>query len=202
MDPVTMMILGSAASKAVGALGGAISGNAQSKRSAAEAAKDRDAAAKRQLQDTALAESGMDPFRHSLAQINAASEFDKIQNTRQKTVSIPGLNPKFMPTLGGGYQASDELRSAAGQARTNVLGGQGQAPTQTNAANYGQTGVMNLIQMLIDSGKLPPDMLAKLTGAGGSGGAGMLPGAPANRNTGVAGGMQTQPVGQPFALSF
>lgn len=182
--PIAALIGLAAAAKGVETAGGLIAGNSKKKADAKQAALDRSDQKERDLRNLAADESNADPFRHSLAQLNAASAFDKLANTTQKTVSIPGLNPKFMPTLGGGYQPSAELRGAANLARTNTLAGQGTAPTMTNPGNYGKTGVVDLIAMLQKMGLIPPSL-------------GVTGPAPA------AGGVAQAPVEpERFALSF
>ncbi|MCC6989958.1 MAG: hypothetical protein IT181_13215 [Acidobacteria bacterium] len=143
--PIVIAALIGAAAKGVGAVGSAISKKKQAQAAAAQAEKDR-------IAGVAADENAADPFRHSLAQMNAASTFDQIQNTRQKTVSIPGLNPKFMPKLGGGYQPSQELRDAAGVARTAALSGQGQALSMTDPNNYGKTNILDLLAAIQNRG--------------------------------------------------
>lgn len=217
LDPVTAAALIGAGSKLLGGLGGAMSAKDKAKKAAQEAEKDRQLTRDRDRQALAANESQADPFRHTLAQMNAAQAFDQMANTRQKTAYIPGLNPKFAPKLGGGYQASDEMRGAANAARSAVLGGQGQAPTMTDPNNYGQTGVLNLLAMLQKAGLIPP-------GVGLDMGATKTPGPPQNpyaprmpqtmtspggaealrvaagRGTSPRNG--TQPYGDRFALSF
>lgn len=157
IDPVTAAALIGAGGGFLKSIGGGIAGRGKEKRAAKEAQKERDFQRERDVRGVAAEESMADPFRHSLAQMNAAAAFDQMQNTRPKTISLPGLNPKYMPKLGGGYQPSQELRDAAGAARTSVLAGQGQAPTMTDPTNYGKTGALNIIALLMKQGLLDPN---------------------------------------------
>jgi hypothetical protein len=110
--------------------------------------------------DMAAREAQLNPFRNTNAQLGSAVALDRVArgSYTQPKVTIPGLRPEFMPQWSGGYsyEKSDELKGAATAARDAVLGGQGQAPTMTNPANYGQTGVMDLLAMLRRAGILPP----------------------------------------------
>lgn len=156
MDPATMFLIGSAVSKGLGALGGALTNKsnqkAADKRSAADRLHEKDLATQRLAGDESMA----NPFRHVNDQVGAAFTFDQIANTKPKTISLPGLNPKYMPTLGGGYQPSATMTGAATAARDAVLGGQGTAPTMTNPGNYGTTGALDLMTVLRALGFLPP----------------------------------------------
>jgi len=218
MDPVTAAALIGAGSKLLGSIGGGMSARAKAQADAKEREKDRQFTRERDRQGLAADESMADPFRHTLAQMNAAQAFDQMANTRQKTVHIPGLNPKFAPKLGGGYQASDEMRGAANTARSAVLGGQGQAPTMTDPSNYGQTGVMNLLAMLQKAGLIPPGagMNMAPTKPGGPSPDPFAPRMPQIMNSpgrgaaalqvasqrGTSPRMRTMPEDEPFALSF
>jgi hypothetical protein len=110
-------------------------------------AEDRADRAATNTLDLASRESLADPFRHQNAQIASLAGLDRIRTAQRGTTSInvPPEMQRFMPTRSGGYsyEASPDLRTAAGLLQRSVASGQG-APTMTDPANYGRTGALNL----------------------------------------------------------
>lgn len=110
-------------------------------------------------QKLAAEESTLDPFRHMLSQVSAAETLDRLSTEKPLNIDF-SASPyaKYMPKITGGamgYDASPELRASAAAARTAALNGRGTAPTMTNPANAGQTGVLDLIAELGGGGKVP-----------------------------------------------
>lgn len=102
-------------------------------------------------QNTALDESQLDPWRHSMFQAGDLAKLDKLERGTYTpaNVSMPARYAAYKPTLSGGYQyqKSPELVQSAAALKKGVMSGQG-APTMTNKANYGQTGAMDILSVL------------------------------------------------------
>jgi hypothetical protein len=123
--------------------------------SAASSAKDRktqqqlatDDRALTEAQDirrTALAESQLDPFRAQAAQGKNLAALDFLQNYGRRTISPPSNVAPYTGSVGGAFQPSQTMRDYAGLLFKDVASGR-TAPTMTNPANYGQTGVLDLV---------------------------------------------------------
>lgn len=117
-----------------------------------------------QNQDVALKESTLDPFRQQMLQARDLSYLDQQQNL--KSTSPYGIsNAKYAALVGGGQQPMDrsqprqpsytpspELLNWLGSLKTNVAGGQNQAPTMTSPANYGKTSALDLLSLMNGDG--------------------------------------------------
>lgn len=112
-----------------------------------------------QNQDVALKESTLDPFRQQMLQARDLQRLDQQQNLRAPT-QYGMSNPRLTALVGGGLQPMDrsqprqpsytpspELLNWLGSLKTNIAGGQNQAPTMTNPANYGHTSALDLLAL-------------------------------------------------------
>lgn len=150
IDPGTMMLIMAAAGAAEGA-GGSIAAAGKSKRDHQLAREQMAAQREAQLRNTALAETGLNPFRHQLQQGNAISGLDQLERGSYKPVQLAlpaNRYAKHIPSLGGGYsyEKSPELIQSAGALKRNVMAGH-TAPSMTDPANYGRTGAIDLVRM-------------------------------------------------------
>lgn len=86
--------------------------------------------------ELALDESKLNPFRELMAQIAAAERLDRLLNTAPLELDFSNSRPgSFAPVTRGGaanYRPSDDLRTAAANARSATL--QGQGATRVTAA--------------------------------------------------------------------
>lgn len=90
--------------------------------------------------ELSLDESKLDPMRELMAQIAAAEKLDRLLNTAPLEMDFSGSRPgSFAPVVRGGtanYRPSDDLRTAATNARTATL--QGQGATRVTPASQGR----------------------------------------------------------------
>lgn len=98
------------------------------------------------MRSTALDESKLDPWRHMNEQLGGASKADRLANSTYTPVQLSHGAPGggIQRTGGATYNKSPELVQAARTAAAMILSGRGTAPTMTDPANYGQTGVRDL----------------------------------------------------------
>lgn len=114
-------------------------------------------------QRTAADESALDPFRHALAQASALGRLDLLQNADfgGSAFLVPSSMQPYVPNISTfNYTPSADVRQSAGALKSSVMAGN-TAPTMTNPANYGKTGVLDLLKVL--AGRTPassPDAFA------------------------------------------
>lgn len=112
---------------------------------AQQAELERNQRAQFQQQDTALDESKLDPWRGTMSQVGDASKLDRLANSTYSPVQVSRGQRGNIQTSGGAtYNKSPELIAAARAAAAMILSGGGQAPSMTNPANYGRTGITPL----------------------------------------------------------
>jgi hypothetical protein len=104
------------------------------------------------LAQIASNESMANPFRGQNAQAQSLANLDELERgvyTPARLDVSGSPYASYVPQMSGGYSytKSPELMASAGALKTNVMAGN-TAPTMTNAANYGQTGVMDLLAVL------------------------------------------------------
>lgn len=96
-------------------------------------------------QQTAVDESKLDPWRNTMSQVGNASKLDRLSGSTYTPVQVSrGQGGKIQTSGGTTYNKSPELIAAARAAAALILSGGGQAPSMTDPANYGKTGVTDL----------------------------------------------------------
>ena len=105
-----------------------------------------------QNQDIAFKESQLDPFRQQMMQGRNVSMLDMKQNYQPTQQWAPLQPGQTREARGPNYTASPELLSWLAALKTNIAGGQNQAPTMTNPANYGQTSALDLVSLGMGDG--------------------------------------------------
>lgn len=151
------------ASLLMGGLGGI--GNFFAARAQANAQKEMQAKqiaanAALQNQDIASKESQLDPFRQQMAQARNLGILDMRQNYQPaQPYGMAAqyqqiLNPNQTPTTYASaadrkplYTPSPDLLNWLSMIKQNIAGGQNQAPTMTNPANYGKTSALDLLAL-------------------------------------------------------
>jgi hypothetical protein len=145
-------MLGSLLLGGLGGLGNFFAAQAQAKAQKEAQQRQIAADAARQNQQIAYGESQLDPFRQQMMQGRNLSMLDMKQNyqpTQQWSPLQPGQTRE---ARGPSYAPSPELLSWLSALKTNVAGGQNQAPTMTNPANYGQTSALDLVSLGMGNG--------------------------------------------------
>jgi len=103
-----------------------------------------------QNQDVALKESALDPFRQQMAQARNLSMLD-MRGATQPTQFYNPIQPgQTRQAPAPSYTPSPELLNWLTMLKQNVAGGQNQAPTMTNPANYGKTSALDLLALAQD----------------------------------------------------
>jgi len=106
--------------------------------------------AARQNQQIGYGESQLDPFRQLMAQGRDLSQLDMRQNTTPPPMYSPlqaGQTQRETPIQTSRYTPSPELLDWLSMIKQNIAGGQNQAPTMTNPANYGKTSALDLLAL-------------------------------------------------------
>jgi hypothetical protein len=130
----------------IGAAGvGAYVSNRNSRRQQEGEDEDREMTEEQHLRQTALAESGMDPFRHQMFQGRNLTSLDMLQNMGRggRSITPPANVAPYAGNVRRGYEPSQTLRDHASQLYNSVASGN-TAPTMTDPANYGKTSALNL----------------------------------------------------------
>ena len=103
--------------------------------------------AARQNQQIAYGESQLDPFRQQMAQAKNLSMLDMRQGTRPTQFYAPLQPGETRQAPGPSYTPSADLLNWISMIKQNIAGGQNQAPTMTNPANYGKTSALDLLAL-------------------------------------------------------
>lgn len=148
MDPFTLSLIIGMIGQGINAAGSSMEAGAQSDSNKYINAQNNEAAMNRAKMATAAGESVQDPFRQ---QMNQAGDLSKLNLMMREPTRAANLNPiARYQTPGRPLQQqaapvlSPELIDWLSKIQKNIAGGQNQAPTMTNPANYGRSSAMNL----------------------------------------------------------
>jgi hypothetical protein len=107
-----------------------------------------------QNQDIASKESQLDPFRQLMSQGRDLSMLDMRQNytPTQSYAPLQAGQTTRTDVRTPNYTPSPDLLNWISMIKQNIAGGQNQAPTMTNPANYGKSSALDLLSLAQNPG--------------------------------------------------
>jgi len=125
-----------------GALNSIVAGNKQQEISR----EDNRAAMERLRAQLAAQESGLDPFRDQMWQMDALNRLSSLENFQSSPRVHPtGPYASVIPPQPPSVMPSAELIAWAAKMKRDIAGGRHTAPTQTNPDNYGRRSTVDLM---------------------------------------------------------